>query len=112
MQARFVNRASRLREPIRGAECAPKAAFPLGDLITRARKQAEERLKRLGLWGDEMKVVLDDLDREAQEGLREGYLVRLDCYDDPYRLFIATRSRWRSLPRGGDAERLAAAPGR
>jgi hypothetical protein len=93
VQDAFVDEVERYAEVVRGAECDSSASQPMHPLIDKAAAIAGERLRRLGLWRSGMGKVIVGLQKEAHEQLDNGYLVRLDCTYDPYRVYLATHER-------------------
>ena len=93
VQERFVNLTSRYREPLRGAECRAESAAPMSELLPKLRSRVETRLQTIGLWRKDYEAVIDSLSNEAGEGLEEGWLVHMSCYDDPYEIWIATAKK-------------------
>jgi hypothetical protein len=93
VQRRVVDEVERYSATIRGAACEPLSSQPIDPLIDQVAAVAAERLRRLGLWQAGMQAVTQGLAEEAHEGLRGGFLVRLDCERDPFRLYLATRER-------------------
>jgi hypothetical protein len=90
VQDRFVVVASRYRQPLRGAECRPDSATPLAELLPKLNSHVETRMQGLGLWRDDLADVVGGLADEAKQGLDEGWLVHMTCYDDPFELWVAT----------------------
>jgi hypothetical protein len=90
IQDRFVALASRYREPLRGAECRPDSAAPVAELLPTLVKRVEARMTTLGLWRSDIEGVVDNLAKEADAGLDEGWLVHVVCEGDPYEVWIAT----------------------
>jgi hypothetical protein len=93
VQRRMVDEVERYAIFIRGAECQAVASQPIDPLIDRVASVASERLERLGLWQGNINAVTGGLVEEAREGLGGGFLVRLDCKRDPFRLYVATHER-------------------
>lgn len=93
VQRRLVDEVERYSSSIRGAECEAVASQPIDPLIDQVATVASERLRRLGLWQGNMQDVTRGLVEEAHDELAGGFLVRLDCRRDPYRLYVATRER-------------------
>jgi hypothetical protein len=91
VQARFVRFVELYGWSIRGAECdtvgTPAA---LDGMIEEVRATATGRLQRLGLWGDDLREVVDGLAGEARDGLGGGYIVQMTCRGDPFELYLAT----------------------
>lgn len=93
VQRRFVDEVERYYVTVRGAACESTSSQPIDPLIDQVAAVATERLRKLGLWQAGMQAVAQGLAEEAHEGLGGGYLVRLDCERDPFRLYVATRER-------------------
>jgi hypothetical protein len=93
VQDRFVEEVERYAISIRGAECDASKQFGMDKLIDDAAELARTRLERLGLWKRNMASVVDGLAAEAHDDLGGGYLVRLECVREPYRVYVATRER-------------------
>jgi hypothetical protein len=93
VQRRFVDEVERYAATIRGAACTSVGSQPIDPLIDRVAAVADERLRTLGIWQGGMQAVAEGLVEEAHEGLGGGFLVRLDCERDPFRLYVATRER-------------------
>jgi hypothetical protein len=93
VQRRFVDEVERYYVTVRGAGCESTSSQPIDPLIDQVAAVATERLRTLGLWQAGMQAVAQGLAEEAHEGLRGGFLVRLDCERDPFRLYVATRER-------------------
>lgn len=93
VQRRLVEEVERYSVSIRGAECEAVGSQPIDPLIDQVATVATERLRRLGLWQGNMLEVTQGLVEEAHEELSGGFLVRLDCRRDPFRLYVATRER-------------------
>lgn len=93
VQARMVDLNQSLRERLRGAECEPKQVVALADIVPKLREYVEQRLRKLGVWGEDMNRVVDILTEEAREGLTGGFIVHMGCYGDPYEIFVATASQ-------------------
>lgn len=93
VQRRFVDEVERYAATIRGAACESVGSQPLDPLIDQVAVVAGERLRKLGLWQGGMQAVSEGLVEEAHEGLGGGFLVRIDCERDPFRLYVATRER-------------------
>jgi hypothetical protein len=93
VQRRFVDEVERYAATIRGAACSSVSSQPIDPLVDQVAVVATERLRKLGLWQAGMQRVTEGLLEEAHEGLGGGFLVRLDCERDPFRLYVATRER-------------------
>lgn len=93
VQRRLVDEVERYAATIRGAACTSVSSQPIDPLVDQVAAVAAERLRKLGLWQGGMQAVSEGLVEEAHEGLGGGYLVRLDCERDPFRLYVATRER-------------------
>lgn len=93
VQRRFVDEVERYASTVRGAGCEAAGSQPIDPLIDQVAAVATERLRKLGMWQGGMQAVARGLAEEAHEGLGGGYLVRLDCDRDPFRLYAATRER-------------------
>lgn len=93
VQRRFVDEVERYASYIRGAECEGVSSQPIDPLIDQVASVAAHRLARFGLWTENIKAITAGLVEEAHEELGGGSLVRLDCKDDPFRLYVATRER-------------------
>ena len=93
VQRRFVEEVERYAASIRGAECTTVSSQPIDPLVDQLAAVVDERLRTLGLWQGGMQAVTQGLVEEAHEGLGGGFLVRLDCERDPFRLYVATRER-------------------
>jgi hypothetical protein len=93
VQDRFVDEVERYATTIRGAECDASEQLGMDKLIDAAAELARRRLERLGLWQRNMATVVDGLAEEAHDDLGGGYLVRLECVREPYRVYVATRER-------------------
>lgn len=93
VQRRFVDEVERYAATVRGAVCTSSSSQPIDPLIDQVAAVASDRLRKLGLWQGGMQAVAQGLVEEAHEGLGGGYLVRLDCERDPFRLYVATRER-------------------
>ncbi|MCA9649381.1 MAG: hypothetical protein KC501_05700 [Myxococcales bacterium] len=93
VQRRLVEEVERYAAAIRGAECDAVGSQPIDPLIDQVATVAVERLGRLGLWQGDMQAITNGLVEEAHEELSGGFLVRLDCRRDPFRLYVATRER-------------------
>lgn len=90
VQDRFVEIAARYRESLRGAECKPKSATPLAELLPRLVDRVAMRMQALGLWRGDLEQVVAGLAGEADDGLSQGYLVHMTCYGVPYEIWVAT----------------------
>ncbi|MCA9699311.1 MAG: hypothetical protein KC431_17430 [Myxococcales bacterium] len=90
IEDRLVVQVARFREPLRGAECRPESATPMSELLPKLVARAEARLQSLGLWRNDLSMVVDGLAKEANDGLSEGWLVHMTCYSDPYEIWVAT----------------------
>ena len=44
----------------------------------------------MGLWRGDLEGVVNGLAKEAVEGLKDGYLVGMECVSDPYKVYVAT----------------------
>lgn len=93
IQDRFVAKAARFREPLRGAECKPESAKPFAELLPSLSARVETRLESLGLWREDLAGVVEGLSAEAEEGLGDGWIVHMTCYGEPYELWVATSKR-------------------
>lgn len=93
VQRRFVDEVERYASTIRGAACEAVSSQPIDPLVDQVAVVANERLRELGMWQGGMQAVSEGLVEEAHEGLGGGFLVRLDCERDPFRLYVATRER-------------------
>ncbi len=93
IQERFVVLAARYREPLRGAECQPESAVPMTELLPKLVGRVEGRMQKLRLWRSDLEQVVAGLAHEAEDGLGEGWLVRMTCYGDPYEIYVATTKR-------------------
>ncbi len=93
VQRRLVEEVERYAVTMRGAECQSVSSQPIDPLIEQVAAVAVERLRRLGLWKGGMEAITQGLVEEAHEGMDGGFLVRLDCKDDPFRLYVATHER-------------------
>ena len=93
VQRRFVDEVERYASTIRGAACTSVSSQPIDPLVDQVAAVATERLRKLGLWQGGMQAVSEGLALEAHEGLGGGFLVRLDCERDPFRLYVATHER-------------------
>lgn len=93
VQRRFVGEVERYAATIRGAECQANGSRPIEPLIDEVAGVAAERLRKLGLWKGDMQAIARGLVEEAHDELNGGFLVRLDCKRDPYRIYVATQER-------------------
>lgn len=93
VERRFVDEVERYATAIRGAECDPVEARPLGPLIDQATQSAANRLELLGLRGSGLEQVIEGLAEEAHQQLDGGHLVEMQCRYDPHRLYVATTER-------------------
>ena len=90
VEERFVTLTSRYREPLRGAECRSESSAPMSEVLPTLRTKVEERMQAIGLWRPDLEAVVEGLSDEAMEGLEEGWLVHMSCYDDPYEIWVVT----------------------
>lgn len=93
VQRRFVDEVERYASTVRGAGCMSTASQPIDPLVDQVASVASERLRRLGMWQGGMQAITEGLVEEAHESLGGGFLVRLDCERDPFRMYVATRER-------------------
>jgi len=93
VQRRLVEEVERYASSMRGAECQSVSSQPIDPLVDQVASVATARLQQLGLWQGGMQAITEGLVTEAHESLGGGYLVRLDCQRDPFRLYVATRER-------------------
>ncbi len=89
VQGKFVREVERLAGALRGAECAPVGAQPMGPMAGQLAKAADGRLRAIGMGSDDMLRVVEGLSAEAREGLAEAFLVRFACKREPYQLYLA-----------------------
>ena len=92
VQRRFVARIETYGPVVRGAGCETSQMLPIAELLPKLRQETQARLGRLGLWTAEVAQVVDGLAGEAEEGLADGYLVRVECREDPWQLYLAAAS--------------------
>jgi hypothetical protein len=90
VQGKLVGSVQRHQAQVRGAECNPVAADPIGPKIPELAEAARGRLRGLGMWNDQMADVVANLSAEAKEHLERGYIVSMRCRTDPYQLYVAT----------------------
>jgi len=93
VQRRLVEEVERYAASIRGAECFAVSSQPIDPLVDQVASVVGQRLQRLGLWQGDMQAITKGLVEEAHDELGGGFLVRLDCERDPFRLYAATRER-------------------
>jgi hypothetical protein len=93
VQDRFVTMAARYREPLRGAECRPRSATPIRELLPKLVSRVEGRMQGLGLWRGDLEAVVTSLAGEVEDGLDEGWLVHMTCYGEPHEIWVATTKR-------------------
>jgi hypothetical protein len=93
VQGRLVQLIERYQPKLRGAECDPEGAQDLVPLVKTVAGVAEKRLTGFGLWGGDMDDVVRGLTEEAEQGLSNGYIVRMRCQSDPYQVYVATAER-------------------
>jgi hypothetical protein len=90
VQSRFVQLVERYGRRLRGAECDPVGAQEMAPLVRRVAEIAEKRLSAFGLWGGDLTRVIRGLQSEAEQSLQNGYLVRMQCRNDPYQVYVVT----------------------
>lgn len=90
IQARFVAKVDRNDMLLRGAECRADKATAFAELIPKLRSASESRLDAMGLWRGDLEAVVDQLAKEAGEGLSDGFLITMRCATDPDRVYVAT----------------------
>jgi hypothetical protein len=93
VQGRLVQLVERYQPMLRGAECDPEGAQDLVPLVSTVAGVAQKRLAAFGLWGGDMADVVSGLAQEAEQGLSNGYLVRMRCQSEPYQVYVATAER-------------------
>ncbi len=93
VQRRFVDEVERYASTIRGAECTATTSQPIDPLVDQVAAVASDRLRRLGVWQGGIGDITKGLVEEAHESLGGGFLVRLECERDPFRVYVATRER-------------------
>jgi len=93
VQGRLVQIVELYQAELRGAECDPEGAQELVPLVRTVAGVAQKRLTAFGLWGGDMADVVSGLTQEAEQGLNNGYIVRMRCQSDPYQVYVATAER-------------------
>ncbi len=93
IQARFVRKVDRNSMLLRGAECRADKATSFAELIPKLRSASQARLEAMGLWRGDLEAVVDQLSKEAGEGLSDGFLITMRCATDPDQLYVATTTQ-------------------
>ena len=89
VQRRMIAVSDAAASELRGAECQTVDVMNFSDVIPKLDAAVRARMEYFGLLNGQMDSIIQGLVSEAKGDLNTGYLVTMECANEPYSAYVA-----------------------